>query len=162
MITQKRLREVLTYDPETGIFRWNPGFGRNGWPTDVAGSPDGHGYMRIGIDGEKYTASRLAFLWMTDIFPAEDCDHKDGDPANDAWSNLRPATTTQNMQNKRIQSNNSSGFKGIVEHRPGIWRARIKASGKQLHLGLFNCPVAAHLAYVVAANKHFGIFARAQ
>lgn len=164
MLTQAALRKLLDYDPSTGLFRWK----RCGHPFDGlrAGSPDKDGYTRIRIRGVRYAASRLAFLWMIGRFPSADCDHANGNPRDDRWPNLREATTVQNLQNKRIQSNNTSGFKGVCRHVDkggwtGKWRARIKFEGKYIHLGLFENPIEAHRAYVAAADKYFGEFARA-
>lgn len=172
MLTKERLNEVLDYDPETGNFiRKITVNGRSAGKTSgrqvgrIAGSRDGHGYTVIGIDGKKYWAARLAFLWMTGEWPSYDVDHIDGNPSNNRWINLRQATTQQNLRHKRIQKNNKSGFKGVHKHKDadgvwaGKWRAKIKA-GRHIHLGLFDCPVAAYLAYIVASDVHFGEFAK--
>jgi hypothetical protein len=164
-LTQDRLRDVLKYDQDTGKFRWKVSIQNRVKVDALAGSPDRHGYTLIRVDGKRYTASRLAWFLMLGRWPEYDIDHKDGDPQNNSWGNLRLATTTQNLQNKRVQSNNKCGLKGIWKHiiagqDTGKWRARIKANGKHIHLGLFPCPAAAHMAYVVAADKYFGEFAR--
>lgn len=64
MLTQKRLREVLSYDPATGIFRWTITRGANAKAGFVAGSPDVKGYLRIMIDGVTYKSHRLAWLYV--------------------------------------------------------------------------------------------------
>lgn len=172
MLTHERVRHLLDYDPNTGIFTWK--VTRNGISAGKtsgaqvgrpAGSPDKNGYLVICLDGKKYWAARLAFFWMTGQWPRHDADHRNRNPSNNQWTNLRDATTSQNMQNKRIQKNNSVGLKGVGRHKiKGIWtgkyRARIKTPDRHLHLGLFDCPAAANLAYVVAADIHFGEFAR--
>jgi hypothetical protein len=163
-LTQKKLRKLLHYDEKTGVFTWLYRPTNSVHIGDIAGSPDKDGYILIHVNGQRHSAHRLAFLYMTGSFPKEDTDHKDGNPSNNAWSNLREATTTQNLRNRRIQSNNTSGLKGIHKHKikskwTGQWRARIKVKDKQLHLGLFDTPEAAHQAYVKAAEKHFGEFA---
>jgi len=80
--------------------------------------------------------------------------------------NLRPASQSQNTWNKKIHSNNRSGFKGISWHkRDRVWNASIWVNGKTVHLGTFDTPERAWVAYVVAA-RHFctgwswGTFAR--
>lgn len=160
MLTQERLRQALDYNPETGEFRWKVRPANSIHIGDLAGSVDDEGYRIITLDRKKHAASRLAFMWMLGRWPYEDCDHEDGFPSNDRWANLRDATTTQNMQNKRVQSNNKSGLKGVTTHAPRIWRARIKVNGVVIDLGIYNCPVAAHLNYAIAADKYFGSFAR--
>jgi HNH endonuclease/AP2 domain len=163
-LTHDRLREVLDYDPDTGIFTWKIALS-NVKSGAIAGTSDEEGYRYIGIDKKTYAAGRLAIFWMTGSWPQYDCDHEDGDPSNNRWVNLRDATITQNLQNKAIQSNNKCGLKGVFRHKNedgsyGKWRAKIKANGKHFHLGLFDCPAAARFAYIIAADKHFGAFAR--
>ncbi len=158
MLDGETLRKRLHYDAKTGVFTWKIWVNNRGYT--IAGSVDPDGYRWIGVEGKRYPASRLAFLWMTGSFPENDCDHEDGNPSNDAWENLRDATVTQNLRNKRVQSNNKLGLKGVTEHEPGKYRARIKGNGKQIHLGVFNSAEEAHQAYIVAAKKYFGAFAR--
>jgi hypothetical protein len=86
-------------------------------------------------------------------------DHRDGNGLNNRRSNLRPATARQNMQNRRIQSNNTSGYKG-VGRQWNRWRATIQIDGRQVHLGTFGDPADAARAYDAAAREHFGEFAR--
>lgn len=164
VLSQELLKKSLYYNPNTGIFTWlyRPHNGiRIG---DVAGSTDPDGYVLIRVCGKRYQASRLAFLYITGSWPTTDVDHTDGNPSNNRWSNLREVTTTQNLQNKRIQSNNSSGLKGIHKHKyngiwQGKWRATINVNKISKHLGLFDSPEEAHQAYMTAAEKYFGVFA---
>ena len=160
-LTQERLKFLLCYDPDTGIFTWaiDPA-GHKRKRGDVAGQIDRHGYRIIGIDNQRYQASRLAFFWMTGRWPMPECDHIDGDQANNRWRNLREASRIENLRNKKIQSNNKVGLKGTYLHSPGKWRSRLKIDGRMVELGLFDCPAAARLAYIVAADKHFGEFAK--
>jgi len=86
-------------------------------------------------------------------------DHRDGDPSNNRWNNLRRATPSQNNANRRLQQNNAWGLKGVSRHR-SRWRASIRKDRRTHHLGVFSTPQAAHAAYVAAARKLFGEFAR--
>jgi HNH endonuclease/AP2 domain len=88
-------------------------------------------------------------------------DHRDGDPSNNRWDNLRRATVAQNGANKPRHRNNTSGFKGVCRDR-GRWRAAIYKNGRRHPLGNFPTPEAAHAAYVKAARKLFGEFARTE
>lgn len=113
MITAIELRERLQYDPNTGRWIWlkTP---RGGWVGRPAGSMDAKGYWVIKIDGQSYKASRLAFLYMTGEWPEEEMDHRDRQPWNDCWINLRSATRLENILNRVMP--NSSGHKGVYRH----------------------------------------------
>lgn len=161
MITAERLREVLHYDPETGVFtcRINRRRARTG---DIAGTLTKKGYVQIAIDGSLYLGHRLAWLYMTGEWPELDCDHEDTNKSNNRWSNLREATPTQNNANCRTRSHNVSGLKGVrYDKRRSRWWACLTANKKFVWLGYHPTPEAAHAAYVTAAKDYFGEFARA-
>jgi hypothetical protein len=87
-------------------------------------------------------------------------DHRDGDGTNNRWSNLRSASSTQNLNNARRRCNNSSGFKGVYfNKKEGRYMAQIRTASKRLFLGLFDSAEEAHAAYVSAAKIHHGEFA---
>lgn len=141
-LTAQRLRELLHYDPETGIFTRiaKPIPKANRMPLGpVPGSPSGHGYMRIGVDGSRYYAHRLACLFMTGQWPKDDMDHIDHDRSNNKWANLRLATRSENMQNLVIGVKNTSGVKGVSWNaKRGQWHARFKHMHKMIHIGYFS------------------------
>lgn len=87
MITQDRLKEVLLYDPERGIFTWC----ENMSPRACSGSLAGHvrtdGHIGIGIDGFKYLAHNLAWLYVYGTCPKR-LKHRDGKKRNNAITNL--------------------------------------------------------------------------
>jgi hypothetical protein len=90
--------------------------------------------------------------------PDEAVDHINGDKLDNRRENLRLATWQQNSQNKPIQANNTSGYRG-VRHVPGRkahWRAVITVKGKSVHLGYFDTAEAAAAAYEQAATELFG------
>ena len=161
-ITRARLLELLHYDSETGEFRWQERVSRSVKVGDLAGLTDSEGYRQITIKGRAYRAHQLAWFYMTGKWCTVVIDHRDGDPSNNRWDNLRPATISQNNANRRPNRNNKSGFKGVVQHHIGRWCARIKKNGRRYHLGSFASPQEAHAAYVAAARKLFGEFARAE
>ena len=108
MITQARLKELLTYDPETGYFTRNVNVkGANA--GERAGTITAKGYIAIGIDRKHYLAHRLAFLYMTGEWPKELVDHKDTIKINNKWENLREATNSQNKRNVGARKTNKSG-----------------------------------------------------
>jgi hypothetical protein len=157
--TQKRLRELLNYNTETGEFTRIAWASSNARTGDVAGSISSDNYRRINIDGQKYLAHRLAFQWMTGMCPDE-IDHKDRNRSNNAWSNLRTATSSQNKGNQCINKRNVSGFKGVHwKKREQKWVARITIGGKTQTLGYYNEPEKAAAAYRLAAASIFGDYA---
>jgi hypothetical protein len=138
-LTQERLRELLHYDPDTGIFTWLVTHHRI-CVGDRAGYINRSGcqpWRYIMIDQRGYRASRLAWFYMTGEWPVPEIDHRDRNPINDAWDNLHLATSTQNSVNQRMRRDNRSGFKGV--HPYGTrFIARTRINGKYLHLGIFN------------------------
>lgn len=125
---------------------------------DKAGVP----YRVIGIGGKRYKNARLAVFYMTGKWPAGVVDHRDGDTLNDVWGNLRDCTRRQNSWNRRLNSDNKSGYKGVFWHtQAGCWGAAITANKKKYFLGLFDDIAAADLAYKTAAKRHHGEFVRA-
>lgn len=162
-ITADQLRVFFRYDPETGVFtRLFSTHGKGGKKPlgGVAGfaAPDGRYY--IDIKGRRYAAHRLAWLYMTGEWPNE-VDHKDCDPLNNRWVNLRLATRSQNNANVRAKRHNTSGHKGVSWDRDRkLWRAQICVEKKRMMLGRFERVEDAARAYIESAERHFGEFAR--
>jgi hypothetical protein len=163
-LTQERLKELLSYDPLTGVFIWR--IDRGGKKAgDIAGCKK-RTYILISVDDRVYRAHLLAWLYMTGEWPDRFVDHHDLDKHNNAWINLRRATKSQNMANVGLIKSNASGFKGVSHYRAGErygkpWQASIGKDGRSRHLGHFATKEEAHAAYVCAAESLFGEFARA-
>jgi hypothetical protein len=163
-LTPERLREVLHYDPDTGEWTWRKTT-RNGHrkPGDRAGWRNPAGYLVMWIDRHQRKGHRLAFLYMTGRWPRFGVDHRDGNPSNDRWQNLRDASQSQNCLNRKRNCNNTSGFKGVRWSKDRRkWVAYIRLHGRRYHLGYFDTPEAAHEAYKVKARELFGEYARLQ
>ena len=170
-LTADYLRTILDYDPETGIFTWKEREdAAPQWNSRLAGKragtlqPNGRGgnTIVIGINGRTYPAHRLAWLYMTERWPAKIIDHRDGNCINNAFANLREATNSQKKAKDKRRSNNVSGYKGVSRSPSGClkpWTARIQVNGNVHYLGLFDTPEEAHNEYIKAAKKHFGEFA---
>ena len=163
-LTRARLRELLHYDPKTGDFRWRKRFRNEVRTGDLAGCVHKqHGHRCIHIEQRMYRQHRVAWFYMTGRWGRPTIDHRDGDVTNNRWNNLRRATWSQNNANRRRPQSNTSGYKGVYFCRSsGKWRASIRKNRRTIHLGVFPSPQAAHAAYVAAARKLFGEFARAE
>jgi hypothetical protein len=158
MIDADRLRSLLSYDPDTGEFKWREsGQGRR--PSLVAGRVSTRGYSQISIDYKKYAAHRLAWLYVHGELPPHDLDHINGCRADNRIANLRVATEAENTRNRRTPVSNKAGLKGVYRSSPNRWRAQIKVEGRRIVLGHFDKKEDAHAAYCQAAEKHFGPFA---
>ena len=162
MITADYLRKILHYNPKTGVFTRLVS-SRGHAVGEVAGkSVNSYGYSQIVIKQKFYKAHRLAWLYMTGEWPPHEIDHINLDKSDNRFCNLREATHSQNNANRRTQINNTAGLKGVGWHKKAQkWQAQIMVNNKQIYLGCFDCPAAAHFAYIVAADVHHGDFARA-
>lgn len=157
MLTAARVREVLHYDQDTGVFTRRLRIANCVNVGDVAGGKNPKGYIHIRLDGRQYKAHRLAWLYMTGAFPMHCIDHLDGRRENNAWENLRDVTSAINSQNMRSpHANNVSGFLGVT-WTGTRWRASIKRNGKNYFIGAYKTPELAHSAYIEAKRKfHLG------
>lgn len=154
-LTVERLKELLHYEPETGVFTWRVKTNKSrNWVGKRAGCANvSTGYVMIGIDGHDIRAHRLAWFYMTGEWPANEVDHRNTDKGDNRWDNLRQATTRLNGENKRRANRNSkTGFLGVSPHR-NRFMARIKVNGKHKCLGTFDTPEQAHAAYVATKRQ---------
>lgn len=159
-ITAERVRELVSYSAETGIFRWKasrPGC-RAG---DVTGSRTANGYIRLHLDGVKFLAHRIAWLYVHGSFPSQDVDHINGDRTDNSIANLRDVSRSHNMQNRASANRNSrTGMLGVrinKNSRRAPWSAVIKTAGKAIWLGSYASAEDAHAAYLSAkARLHEG------
>jgi hypothetical protein len=160
MITYQELRELLRYEPDTGKWFWKVKISRNRAAGDETGKPDVTGYCHIRYKRRLYKAHRLAWLYMTGEWPEGDIDHRDLNPSNNRWKNLRDATKSQNLANSKKYKNNKSGFKGVCKHsQNNSWVAEIRKNNKKISLGCFATKEEAAEAYVKAAQEIHGEFA---
>mgnify|MGYP003442342832 CR=1 FL=1 len=168
------LRQLLDYDPETGVLTWrqrpremfSSDMQWKTWNTRFSGQTattvkKDTGYRTGGIWGVSYKAHRLIWVIMTGREPASLIDHIIGDKADNRWENLRLTDKSGNGCNRAAPVTNTSGLKGASwDKLQSKWRAQIQHRGKTIYLGLFDTPEAAHAAYASAAHKMHKEFAR--
>lgn len=159
-ITPTKLRDLLDYQPLTGLFAWREDRAPDIKAGDVAGTWRSDGYIAIRIEGRKYQAHRLAWLYLHGSFPAAQIDHINGAKWDNRIENLRVATNAQNCRNRGRRADNKSGFKGVsFEARSGKWRANAAdAAGRWRSLGRFASPEEASAAYEKFTAAEHGQF----
>lgn len=154
MFAHAWLQQVLDYDPADGCFRWKVSrknqYARAG---SVAGYIDSGGYRIIEIKGKAYKAHRLVWFYMTGQWPKYNIDHINGEKHDNRFCNLRDATHSINMQNRRKPLPfNSTGFLGVRKNCRGFL-ASITVYGKRRNLGTYKTPEEAHAVYLKAKRK---------
>lgn len=157
-LTQDALKKALRYDPDTGVFtRLNS---RSKKAASLigkrAGTVNALGYRMIGIEYIVYLEHQIAWLYMTGEWTKE-IDHRDRDKANNKWANLRKATRAQNIINRDIVVNNTTGYTGVSRSGSG-YRAYITVDGRTMHLGSRPTAVDASALRIAAEQKFYGEF----
>lgn len=154
-LTQDILRELLHYDPETGVFTWrerpekyfDSGTVHRRWNTRYAGKvagskfirkTTGYVYWRIGIFNKDRIGHRLAWIYMLGDVP-EEVDHKNGNALDNRWANLRDGSDSINRHNLSLGRNNTSGYSGVHwQENMGAWMGRVQSHGVVYPLGYFS------------------------
>jgi hypothetical protein len=148
-----RVREVLHYDPGTGIFIRL--IGRR-YIGEEAGGKTKYGYIHIAIDGRYISAHRLAWFYMTGTWPKNPVSHLNRDGTDNRWQNLIEASRPQIAEFSKDSSANATGFKGVtkdIRNGKERYRAFIRYENKRCYLGSFVSPEEAHAAYCLAASE---------
>ena len=165
-LTAKRIRELFTYDPNEGLLKWKNDAGRYGRIISgtVAGRVHPEGYRYVTVDGKHYRGSRIVWVYITGEWPEHQIDHRDNNPSNDKWENLREATGSQNKANCRkykaeTASCHLKGVQAVQKKRSIRYRAIATKDGQRFHLGYFDTPEEAHAAYLKASDALHGEFA---
>tara|TARA_R110000850_G_scaffold173515_1_gene299162 strand:- start:145 stop:654 length:510 start_codon:yes stop_codon:yes gene_type:complete len=160
MITQAELKELLTYNPETGIFNWLVKPSNRVNISDAVGSITDEGYIRISIKSKRYRAHRLAWLYIYAEHPKNVIDHINHICDDNRIVNLREASRSQNGCNQGVNIANTSGLKGVYWNKSANkWHAQIRMSGKKKYLGYFTDKNEAYQAYCKAADEYHKEFA---
>lgn len=149
-LTQERLKELLEYDPETGIFTRRVTRSPNAMKSTVAGTIKENGYRKITIEKKHYYEHRLAWFYINGRWPIE-LDHIDGKRNNNRITNLRECNRYENCQNNGLRSDSTSGLTGVSwANREQKWNAVIWKTGKRHNLGYFHSKDEAHAVYLKA------------
>ena len=159
MLTQERLKELLSYDPETGLFTWKTRTAKCIHVGDIAGYFNNKGYNVIVLLNESYLAHRLAWLYMTGLNTEFQIDHINNIKSDNRFINLREATNAENIRNQGFRSTNKSGYIGVSKNKKvNKWVAQCCLNGKNYNLGYFENAYDAAIAYQNFAKKHHGEF----
>lgn len=168
------LRQLMSYDPETGkLFwkerpsewfkypaqaeKWNRHYANKEAFTPI----NSRGYHTGTVKGKMLLAHRIAWAITHGRWPNHFLDHINGIRSDNRLCNLREATNAENLRNRGVQNDSESGIKGVrFDRRYGRWQARITVERRQKHLGYYDTPEAAAAAYAEAARRHHGEFAR--
>jgi hypothetical protein len=138
MLTQERLKELLHYDPETGVFTRRTKVGRY-LAGSVSGAKHNKGYIQITIDGSNLLAHRLAWLYVYGKFPIDQIDHINRIKTDNRIQNLRDVDASTNHHNVGLRSHNRSGITGVVwSARSKKWIAQVIYKNKRYYIGCFD------------------------
>jgi hypothetical protein len=153
VLTVERLRELLSYDANTGMFRWlaksAPRSNRRK-VGDLAGCVGVQGYVVLGVEGRSYRAHRLAWFYVHGVWPEKHIDHINGNRADNRIENLRDVSAAQNNRNlQRAKRQNQTGLLGVFRNGKR-WSAQLRGTSGPRHLGMFDTPEEAHMAYLAA------------
>jgi hypothetical protein len=144
-----KIKERLSYDPESGTLTWRVDVARNVKAGAVAGSLNNRGRLNVSFDNRPFQAHRVIWAMVYGYWP-EMIDHIDGNPQNNRLINLRAASALINSQNRRKPSKaNTTGYLGVYRIKDEFG-SNIKIKGKTRHLGRFKTAEDAYSAYVQA------------
>jgi len=169
-LTQEKLKELLHYDPDTGVFTWKErplsmfkcerDFNR--WNSAYAGKEAGDikyeknrnrpSWKRIRFLNCEFSALTLAYFYMAGIWPIERLDCIDGDYTNLKFKNIRECTWTDSRY-KTVTPKGKNKLIGVQLRKSGKYEANITVKRKTIYLGSFNTPEEAHAAYVEAKRQ---------
>lgn len=153
LLNQEKLKELVHYDPETGLLTRKTRFGTR-QIGDVMGKNWCVGYVRVSLLCERYSAHRLAFLYMEGRWP-KSIDHINHIRTDNRWINLREVDQAENTKNIKLSSRNKSGVTGISwDRRCKKWFACLRTGGKTKYLGVFSDKFEAICARKSADNKY--------
>lgn len=159
LITQQELKELLHYNPDTGVFTWIKDRGSVKCKNRIAGCDNGIGYLVITVtlQGKRksYKLHRLAWLYIYGEWPKNFIDHINHNTIDNRISNLRDVSFSGNSQNRNKPSKtNSTGYLGVSNYTDGKFKSQIILNYEYIFLGVFDTAIEAHKAYLQAKRKY--------
>jgi hypothetical protein len=149
-LTQEKLKELVTYDEDSGLLISKVDLRKYKKGDALGSTSKDDGCIRITLNRKGYLAHRLVFLYKTGEIPVE-IDHKDKNPSNNRWSNLREVNRSQNSLNKTAYVNNKTGYKNVFFRKDiSRYSVRISTNGVYRCFGVF---LTAEEANEVATSK---------
>lgn len=159
LITQKELKEMLHYNPDSGVFTWLISRSSRAKVGRIAGSVDVRGYIVIKLKSENnkgrfYKAHRLAWFYMAGVWPTG-IDHINHIKDDNRLANIRESSQEENNKNTSLRVDNASGVLGVsFNKRLAKWIAQINVDRKRKHIGCFKDKFEAICARKSASNKY--------
>lgn len=144
MLTPKTARSRLSYDSDTGILRWRKSTGRAA--GSIAGTLHNNGTIKVQLCGRCYLAHRLIWFIHFGQWPDGDVVHLNHNRIDNRLVNLVVASKADASRYRRRRMTG-------VSMAGSRYRARIKANGKEVHLGCFGTAAEAHAAYERAVEE---------
>ena len=136
-LTQERLKEIVHYDPETGVFTRISSPYKSRVGREI-GTVDTRGYVVMSLNGKVQLAHRMAWLYVYGHLPPHHLDHVNGDTTDNRIANLREATAKQNIENQKLHKNNRTGFRGVIQSKSsGRFHGHVKHHRQQIFVGSF-------------------------
>jgi hypothetical protein len=162
LISQEYLKSIFKYEPETGNLVRIKYLSPNAKVGNIAGCLcKKTGYIIVSVKDKTYPLHRIVWMYLYGKFPKEQIDHINCNRSDNRLINLREATNQENQRNKKLRSDNKSGYIGVSWfNRDSKWKADIRIDGKTKHLGYYDTPEEASDAYKKVAKICFGEFYR--
>lgn len=162
--TADELLRLFSYDEESGLLTRLTPHGPKGRELPAGSVVTGGEKsrdVRVRVFGIRYKVHQIVWCIKTGTWPTTHIDHRDLNPKNNRWDNLRSASRMENSANSHRRRGNQSGFKGVIwDGSSNRWKAQLRTGGRNYNLGRYACPEEAHAAYCRAAVEQFGEFAR--
>jgi hypothetical protein len=174
-VSIEMLWKLVNYDAKSGLFVWKqrtPDMFIEGKISSLvkakrfnvryagknAQTDRSNGYKNINIPNcGPIRAHRVAWAMVNGVWPEHDIDHVNGVRADNRICNLRLATRSENLRNKRKFPRNTSGYVGVYFYKQrDNWNARISINNKNINLGYFPTVEKAAKARAEAEHKYWG------